>query len=807
MRLKRFVVSFCCFALLFMQSAGYAQSPHDQGVASGNAANTVIRTLINGPSATTVVPGYTTTPPETAYAGRPSLGADANAKLAACAATPTNPTCQGLLNAVNSANTPRAAISSSDPSVASASRIYRNPSTDLGSVAAYYSGCTTSEVTSPPRIEMRACSRFVGVGSQSCSDKLTVDVGRSFNCNAGEWFAHASDANFGLDAQCIPDRPDKKQHFRVTDSGNPSAFFDVDMTVTSILPRKAAQLETMPSHSVYAAGRSCTGGSCSLQAVVAENERKVCTDPFDESTCVTEYPFLEVYSSCPAGTQSGNNLLSTVCTGSGEGIICTSSPLSQSRCYSPNPAGTPAVDLTGTYGDLSWSPTSDRAVVGWIPNPTFGPIWSMTVGYPKPASNTNFADSWNNQCPSLGPGGRCSMTSPRQCVDGPSARMIGGVSVSRDCWEYQSTISCTDGSGLGECASLAASGCSLGSSTCKRFNAVTGLCQEFRDQYSCAVPGETVTTVSSCPSNVFCLGTSCFNTTYAQDADLARSVSVLESSREGAAYLDTNRMRLFIGSRSQCSRSFSPSGLEVADCCKADGSFGGYSNQSLFGGSMYMYDSLFTMDNAQFIYQALASMVAGGEVTGSFSAFGVTVSVGTEAVAAAEAAHASGEIAGSLYVADSGTVAVGFDPWTIVIMIIILLIIDEISCDAPEEIHNLREGAGLCHQVGSHCVRFHPFPHNRVCRKRNWSYCCFNSMLSRIINEQGRPQIGKSWGSSTDPECSGFTVAELQRLNFAAMDFTEFYASIAPKLPNTDLIRSGAAARADYCYYGHGRCR
>ena len=40
--------------------------------------------------------------------------------------------------------------------------------------------------------------------------------------------------------------------------------------------------------------------------------------------------------------------------------------------------------------------------------------------------------------------------------------------------------------------------------------------------------------------------------------------------------------------------------------------------------------------------------------------------------------------------------------------------------------------------------------------------CCFNSMLARIVNEQGRAQVGKGWGGAQSPDCSGFTVAQLQ---------------------------------------------
>jgi hypothetical protein len=84
--------------------------------------------------------------------------------------------------------------------------------------------------------------------------------------------------------------------------------------------------------------------------------------------------------------------------------------------------------------------------------------------------------------------------------------------------------------------------------TCSRTNPVTGVCEAYQDQYTCTVPNETVTQATNCPTNVFCLGTSCFNTAYTNDADFARTMSMLEAGRE-AVYLDSDRMQVFKGSQ------------------------------------------------------------------------------------------------------------------------------------------------------------------------------------------------------------------------------------------------------------------
>jgi len=70
-----------------------------------------------------------------------------------------------------------------------------------------------------------------------------------------------------------------------------------------------------------------------------------------------------------------------------------------------------------------------------------------------------------------------------------------------------------------------------------------------------------------------------------------------------------------------------------------------------------------------------------------------------------------------------------------------------------------------------------------------------------------RLQVGRGWGSGKSPDCSGFTIAQLQSLDFAAMDLTEFYASIVPTLPSVGTIQGSNAARLTTCYYGQGKCQ
>jgi conjugal transfer mating pair stabilization protein TraN len=80
----------------------------------------------------------------------------------------------------------------------------------------------------------------------------------------------------------------------------------------------------------------------------------------------------------------------------------------------------------------------------------------------------------------------------------------------------------------------------------------------------------------------------------------------------------------------------------------------------------------------------------------------------------------------------------------------------------------------------------------KTCIEQTQSYCCFNSRLAKIINEQGRGQVGKTWGSGENPDCSGFTTAEFEQLDFSRIDMSEFIQEVASsvRMPDVSLLRT-----------------
>jgi hypothetical protein len=73
-----------------------------------------------------------------------------------------------------------------------------------------------------------------------------------------------------------------------------------------------------------------------------------------------------------------------------------------------------------------------------------------------------------------------------------------------------------------------------------------------------------------------------------------------------------------------------------------------------------------------------------------------------------------------------------------------------------------------------------------VCLTKKKVYCCFESKLSRILQEQGRQQLNKPWGKPKTEQCLGFTIDEFARLDLSKMDFSEVYAEFtdAARLPD-----------------------
>ena len=94
------------------------------------------------------------------------------------------------------------------------------------------------------------------------------------------------------------------------------------------------------------------------------------------------------------------------------------------------------------------------------------------------------------------------------------------------------------------------------------------------------------------------------------------------------------------------------------------------------------------------------------------------------------------------------------------------------SCDAGDQRTAMAKGQRLCHFVGTTCDK-------KVaglgCVKTTEHHVCFNSRLARIINEQGRPQLGPDFGTAIRPDSRGFTIEEMEKMVVFRMEESSWF--------------------------------
>ncbi len=102
------------------------------------------------------------------------------------------------------------------------------------------------------------------------------------------------------------------------------------------------------------------------------------------------------------------------------------------------------------------------------------------------------------------------------------------------------------------------------------------------------------------------------------------------------------------------------------------------------------------------------------------------------------------------------------------------------KCSAEELSLAERREKGLCHYVGYYSEKLL----DMLWKSRDIHvFCCFPSKLAKVLQEEGRKQLGKSWGTAKEPICGGLKVAEISKLDFSKLDLSEIYEDLAQKVP------------------------
>lgn len=369
----------------------------------------------------------------------------------------------------------------------------------------------------------------------------------------------------------------------------------------------------------------------------------------------------------------------------------------------------------------------------------------------------------------------CLQTTP----DSPLPPGISPSDVAPDgCYKREDRYVCLGGID-DACAEYASNpNCSLVSSQCDEDAMVGGQCMSMTKSYKCLDKPASTKTVTDCGSQKFCFNGECFDTGFTPDNDFAYVVTMMEAMREAGMYIDEGDLRLFKGVASTCQRK------PFVNCCKAKAGGGDTSNFSVVHGiyqgagaaydylrSKFNYDALFMSDKPNWFYRTL---YGGGDpmfITPTFSYYGFSIGFATGA--GGMATLPTGSIC--IVCDHSAGFAIGFDPMTFALSLAFNFVLSELmSCEQSDAMTAMRRGQNLCHYVGN-------YKKGLLKTTRVDVHCCYNSRLARIINVEGRKQLGRGFGGAKSPDCSGFTAAELQSLDFSKMDLSEFYAEIVPK--------------------------
>lgn len=91
------------------------------------------------------------------------------------------------------------------------------------------------------------------------------------------------------------------------------------------------------------------------------------------------------------------------------------------------------------------------------------------------------------------------------------------------------------------------------------------------------------------------------------------------------------------------------------------------------------------------------------------------------------------------------------------------------ACSSDERQLASDVGNGVTHYVGTFCSS----SFLGICISEHETFCVFQSKLGRLIQEQGRAQLGLDFGSAKNPVCSGLTPQQFAALDLSRMNFSD----------------------------------
>lgn len=419
----------------------------------------------------------------------------------------------------------------------------------------------------------------------------------------------------------------------------------------------------------------------------------------------------------------------------------------------------------------------------------------------------------------------CADSTPCKSVDGGTYCLAGtanppaGATVgTATCWSMATDFTCmeykdgcTSYSSNADCKEIGTAACTRDAQGQPMLSThpKAGQCQSYTRTFSCKDPrkeGSDYTVTTECETSSLQNGLEWTVKTESMTNDFMSAVTGQEIARQIAVYgqKDNNGVgALFPGESLSCRDGY----FGLKNCCKSKGG-GGVTNSSwaqslgmsvaagafkqgagyaVSKGSGFVYDSLYS-NAPQYLTPGVEtffdSAISNSWQSAGYGAFGI----GTTADAAA-----------GFFASSSSSVAIGntglyFNPYGLAAAVAIQLVMEALSCTQDEEDLAKARAENLCVEIGTYCSK-----HLRIlgivvaCLEETTSFCCFNSLLAKAIQQGAHSQLGLSWGSPQSPNCTGLSPQQLTSIDFNSPQMQEAFAPFKEQIMKNVQGGVGAA--------------
>lgn len=358
-----------------------------------------------------------------------------------------------------------------------------------------------------------------------------------------------------------------------------------------------------------------------------------------------------------------------------------------------------------------------------------------------------------------------------------------------------------------------------------------GTCYVYDEIWDCGYSVDVPTVVNTgtaveCPGGAVCMGSECFDDSNTLSGDFAYAVAMLQVAQFAEHDLDCGESgfdcKVFPGEAMECKKALGG----YVDCCEAPDGVSVFDYVRLTVASLKMASSVeaFSRTGSFFnpgYWQAAQGAASGGwsavtsgnwsgAVDAATSAFNDTMAgeIQTTVIsefkeqmmkmtydfmkdmgadAAADAMFQEGATEGGMQLSSQAATALNVIGAIYTAYVIADLMINIIwACEEKEFELAAKNETRQCSFVGSYCAD----EALGACVEKREAYCCFGSVVARIIQEQGRPQLGLNFGEAENPSCEGLTPDQLAAIDWNQIDLGEWIGmlSMTGNLPTVDTV-------------------